>query len=330
DAEGFYRLYVSDGFENKVWAFRFRPGDPAPVNPISPGPDTKVSADAFDLSGFAKSEASVRYNSGLAPVYPAGLAVSADGETLYVANNLGDSLGVVHSVNGARRLERVDLTGRSGLNADGTPRQLTYPYGVVALRTSPKVYVSCWGDASVAAVNFGGAGAHRVSYVAVGRHPTAMTLSRDETRLYVVNSNADSVSVIETATDRELERIDVRLSERAPVGASPEGLALGDDESTLYVANAHSNSVAVVRLSDEARGARRTDNARRVAAARRSSVRGFIPVGQYPSAIAVVGGVVYVGNGKGTGVENSSLIVNNSGRVPNAPNERFPADTGRA
>src|SRR5207253_2052792 len=59
DAEGFYRLYVSDGFENKVWAFRFRPGDPAPVNPISPGPDTKVSADAFDLSGFAKSEASV-------------------------------------------------------------------------------------------------------------------------------------------------------------------------------------------------------------------------------------------------------------------------------
>src|ERR1700749_1551187 len=33
DAEGFYRLYVSGGFENKVWSFRFRPGDATPVTP---------------------------------------------------------------------------------------------------------------------------------------------------------------------------------------------------------------------------------------------------------------------------------------------------------
>jgi YVTN family beta-propeller protein len=85
----------------------------------------------------------------------------------------------------------------------------------------------------------------------------------------------------------------------------------GDD---LYVANAHSNSVAVVELSDKGR----------------STVRGFIPAGQYPSAIAIAGRTIFIGNGKGTGVQNSSLIVDNSGRAPNGPNERFPSGTGRA
>jgi hypothetical protein len=58
-------------------------------------------------------------------------------------------------------------------------------------------------------------------------------------------------------------------------------------------------------------------------------VRGFIPTGQYPSALAAAGGSIFIGNGKGTGVENSSVVVNNSGRVPNAPNDRFPAGSGR-
>ncbi len=60
----------------------------------------------------------------------------------------------------------------------------------------------------------------------------------------------------------------------------------------------------------------------------RSAVRGFIPTGQYPSAVAVVGETIFIGNGKGTGVQNSSVIVDNSGRVPNAPNDRFPVGTG--
>ena len=33
-----------------------------------------------------------RYNSNNAPVYPTGLAISADGDTLFVANNLGPAL----------------------------------------------------------------------------------------------------------------------------------------------------------------------------------------------------------------------------------------------
>jgi len=71
-----------------------------------------------------------------------------------------------------------------------------------------------------------------------------------------VNSNADSVSVIDTTTDQEIERIDVRLAEDALPGASPESLALSEDERTLYVANAHSNAIAIVALSEKARGAK--------------------------------------------------------------------------
>ncbi len=38
----------------------------------------------------------------------------------------------------------------------------------------------------------------------------------------------------------------------------------------------------------------------------RSKIRGFIPTGHYPSAVAVAEGRLFVGNGKGTGFESSS------------------------
>jgi hypothetical protein len=127
--------------------------------------------------------------------------------------------------------------------------------------------------------------------------------------------------VIDTATDREVERIDVRLREDGLPGASPEGLALSDDEQTLYVANAHSNAVAVVLLSDKVRGRMK---AAKMASVPKSKILGFIPTGQYPSAIAFADGKIFIGNGKGTGFESSSMRVNNSGRTPNPPNASFP------
>ncbi|MDQ2921069.1 MAG: alkaline phosphatase family protein, partial [Acidobacteriota bacterium] len=61
----------------------------------------------------------------------------------------------------------------------------------------------------------------------------------------------------------------------------------------------------------------------------RSKMRGFIPTGQYPAAVAVAHRTIFIGNGKGTGFENSSVVVNESDRVPNAPNDRFPMGSGR-
>ena len=298
EPDGSHLLYVSGGFENKIWIFRFHPRNQLPISPVSAGPETRVEAPFIDVTGFADAANSPRYNSDRAPAYPTGIAISSEGNTLFVANNLGDSLGIVQDVRGARKIVRVDLRHERN--------QLIYPYGVVLLPGArQKVYVSCWNDSSVAVID-ANRPAQPVMRIAVGRHPTVMLLNTERTRLYVANSNGDSVSVIDTASDKEIERINVRLSETVPPGNSPEGLALKGDD--LYVANAHSNSVAVIELSDKSR----------------STVRGFIPTGQYPSALAIVGQTLFVGNGKGTGVENSSLVANTSGRVPNAPNERFP------
>jgi YVTN family beta-propeller protein len=325
EADGSHLLYVSGGFENKIWIFRFHPRHRLPISPASPGPETRVEAPFIDVSGFADTAKSARYNADHAPVYPAGLAISADGNVLFVANNLGDSLGMIADLRGARKLHRLSL------RHDGN--QLIYPYGVVLLPVArPKLYLSCWNDDTVAALD-PYKPERPLMRIAVGRHPTVMLLNPERTRLYVANSNDDSVSVIDTQTDREIERISVRLSETVPQGNSPEGLALSGDD--LYVANAHSNSVAVVELSPRSRG--ESPAPRREAGrdewdderSERSTVRGFIPTGQYPSALAVVGQTIFVGNGKGTGLENSSSVVNSSGRVPNAPNEQFPpAATG--
>ncbi|MDX6271975.1 MAG: hypothetical protein QOD28_3198 [Acidobacteriota bacterium] len=406
EADGSHLLYVSGGFENKIWKFKFDPRAFPRITPASPGPNTKVEAPIIDLNSLSSVPVSERYNSNQKPVYPAGLAISPDGETLFVANNLDDSFAIISNPASPKpKMLRVDLRRRE------RPAHNIYPYAVAALSApglskTSKVYVSCWNDASIAVFSPGGDG-EALSFIPVGSHPTALVFNAARTRLYVANSNADSVSVIDTLSDREIERINVRLAEQSPLnGNSPESLALDREGATLYVANAHSNSIAVISLSPESRGeparapqrsavdnreaGEGTEPARRARrphgvdsdggeanhgaarkgnesderesneseesarnekgkragsesveskeeeareqgdAARRSVVRGFIPTGRYPSAVAVVGRTIFYGNGKGTGFENSSLVANTAGREPNAPNDRFPMGTGRA
>src|SRR5207245_5903251 len=138
NAGGAFDMYVSGGFENKVWIFRFDPIATPPVQPESPGPDTKVTAPSFSISN--PGEVSPKdYNKGKAALYPTGLAVTPDGTTLVTANNLGDSVTIVHDLNGARRMQRLDLHHR------GKPAENIYPYGVAALGSGKKAraYVSC-------------------------------------------------------------------------------------------------------------------------------------------------------------------------------------------
>ncbi|MEP6705380.1 MAG: beta-propeller fold lactonase family protein, partial [Acidobacteriota bacterium] len=301
--DGSYRLYVAGGYENKVWMLAYDPEKAQPLYPANK-PDTKVDAPSIDVSAFAESAPSPYYNDNVAAVYPTGLALSPDGQSLYSANNLSDNLGIVSDLRASRRLTRIPLR-RPGST------QFVYPYDVTlitrGLRVS-KIYVSLWGDGSIASVDPAG----RVRHITVDRHPTKMLLDKQQTRLYVVNSNADAVSVIDTRNDAVIERINVRLSESAEIGASPEGLALSEDEQTLFVASAHANAVAVVSLT---KTPSRTS---------RSKLLGFIPTGKYPSAVAVIGKQLFVANGKGTGVENSSNTVNDSGWNPNMPNGNFP------
>ena len=332
DHDGSFILYVSGGFENKIWMFHLQPGAIAPIRPASPGPASKVEAPFIDVSAFTNQAPSRAYNENVAPVYPTGLGISPDGETLYVANNLSDNLGIIADLGYGDRIIGVDLHSEN-------KAENVYPYGVAVLsatgsKTPSKVYVSCWNTSTVAVVD--AANPHApVHHIGVAQHPTALTLNQSGSRLYVVNTGSDSVSVIDTASDREVERISVKLSESPTVGNSPEALALSPDGSILYVANSHSNSIAVVSLGSISRGPGGPTEAGVAADGRQqhsgeehSKVRGFIPTGLYPSALRVVGRTLFAGNGKGTGFKNSSLEVDNSGFSPNTSNDRFPS-TGR-
>ena len=359
--DGSFDLYASGGFENKIWIFKFQPGAKWPISPASGGSTTKVDAPFIDVSNLEGVMKAPHYNGVEKPIYPTGIAVSGDGEKLYTANNLDDSLAIVEGIHGQRTLERVALPGKGNPTGSITGK-FTYPYAVAGMsvgKTSEarsntanvafdKIFVSLWNDASIAVIDLKAisptvrkpepraneiAGVvparHKVkTYIDVGRHPTAMILNNASTRLYVVNSDADSVSVIDTLADKEVERIDIHTAEGALKGDSPEGLALSENEDTLYVANSHSNSVSVVTLSTASSG-QANDAAGSPGPKDRSRVRGLIPTGQYPSAVAIARGNLYVGNGKGTGVQNSSLVVNTTGRAPNIPNDRFPVGRGR-
>ena len=394
-------LFVSGGFENKVWQFRFTPGAEQPISPGSPGPDTKVDAPFIDVSSLADAEPTRRYNGGRAAVYPLGLAWL--GSTLFTANDLDDSLGIITPRGGGTAaLKKADL--------HRNPEENIYPYGVTALpfpradgTEAAKVYVSLWNAAAVAVFEWPPVSAvprpvtlaaqsppettqspgslatkSPPRRIATGSHPTALLLDGTRRRLFVANSNADSVSVIDTGTDKEVERIDVRLTETQLPGVSPEGLALSGDGKTLYVALARADAVAVVRLGGAARGEKAAEGKEFVP----SRLAGLIPTGRYPSALAVVGKaagsrqqglttkdtenteaeeekegrrqqaqggkkdgnddddgktaerkaggseeeVLFIGNGKGTGTENSSNVPNLSGQNPNAPDADYPAN----
>src|SRR4029077_14623082 len=151
-ADGRFSLYVSGGFENKIWIFHFDPKSAKPIQPASPGPDTKITALFFEISN--PGEVSPKdYNKGKAALYPTGIALTRDGGTLGVANNLGDSVTIVRDLQGmeapwppkhhgllARKMQRLDL------HHPGKPGENIYPYGVVALGTgkNARAYVSCW------------------------------------------------------------------------------------------------------------------------------------------------------------------------------------------
>jgi hypothetical protein len=165
-ADGSFELYVSGGFENKVWIFQFDAKAATPIQPESPGPDTKVRAPSFAISKPGEVS-SADYNNGKAALYPTGLAVTPDGSVLVTANNLGDSVTIVRGGKTMRRMERVDL------HHPGKSSENIYPYGVVAIGSgkNSRAYVSCWNDSSVAVVSLGGKAAVR-HYIAVDRHPT--------------------------------------------------------------------------------------------------------------------------------------------------------------
>src|SRR5262249_53186685 len=85
--------------------------------------------------------------------------------------------------------------------------------------------------------------------IAVGLHPCGLALGPDRRWLFVANANSDTVSVVDTQTNRVVETIPCRPEASLPFGSGSNALAVSPDGLTLYVANGTNNCVAVVRLA---------------------------------------------------------------------------------
>ena len=250
-------LYVSGGDEDVIYRFDWRAGQ-------------ATLADSIALAVKQKDKSGTRY--------PAGIAISRDGRTLYVAENLGDSLAV------------VDLAARRVVQRLATER---YPYGVVA-GPEGTVYVSAWGGFTVSAFPTRANGTLEPgTRIRVARHPSALLLSTDGSRLFAASGSTDRVSVIDTRSQRVVATLNDASPAATGEGSTPNALALSPDGGRLFVAEADNNAVAVFDLSASTSGVSGATGS--------DGLAGRIPVGWYPSAVAADVGDLIVVNGKGRG-----------------------------
>lgn len=251
-------LYVSGGNEDVIYRFDWHSGQ-------------ATLADSIALAVKQKGKSGTRY--------PAGIAISGDGRTLYAAENLGDSLAV------------VDLAARRVVQRLATEQ---YPYGVVA-GPDGTVYVSAWGGWTVSAFPARASGTlEEGKRIRVARHPSALLLSTDGSRLFAASGSTDRVSVIDTRSQRVVATLNDASPAATGEGSTPNALALSANGRRLFVAEADNNAVALFDLSPSTSGVSATTG--------KDALAGRIPVGWYPSAVLADGGDIIVVNGKGRGI----------------------------
>jgi len=205
----------------------------------------------------------------------AGLAISPDGTTLYVANYQNDSVSVINTATRSVSDEVVFFA----------PGQKTavgeMPYWPVVLSNSQgapvKTYVSSQRDGQVLSLNPSGS----FKVIKVGGEPNRMVLSADQLRLYVANGDLDEIEVIDTTKDKVASRISVARPGYNYKGSSPNSVALSPDGRRLYATLGGENAVAVIDVASQ-------------------QLLGRIPTGWYPSSVTVSadGKTLYVVNMK--------------------------------
>ncbi len=261
------RLFVSGGSSGEVHVFQYANARATPGPTVRPAPKAPR-------------------------VFLAGMAVHPRTGKLYVCNESNHEVWVLDPETLA--LEATIATGQ-------------HPHSCAFGGDQKHLYVSNWGSRSVSIID-PDAGQRRRD-ITVGVRPNDLTVARDG-RLFVACAGDNTVHVI---TTNELEKlgepasparrlwegtreiISTSLYPQSPEGSTPVSVAVSPDDRTLFVANADNNNVVVVDISN-----RLTDDARGRGEAI-SMVNGFIPVGWYPTAVAVSpdNNTLFVANGKG-------------------------------
>lgn len=199
-------------------------------------------------------------------VGPSGLALDEARNRLYVVTREN------------KQLYAIDLTSKKivaqyGLDAEAYDCKLS--------KDGKSLYITCWGCDKL--LTFDLINNLWQTPVTVGDNPNEMLPTTDGKLMYLCNANDNSVSVIDLASKRVIETLDVALFPNAPSGSTTNSLALDAAAKRLYIANADNNCVAVFDVSVPGK----------------SVGKGFIPVGWYPTSVRIVGNTLWVANGKG-------------------------------
>ena len=214
----------------------------------------------------------------------AGLAVSQDGTKLIIADLYNDGVSEVDLATGTL-IANYDLRPGVENPADNGVPGGESPFWVTMIGNDT-AYATSQRDREVDVLALRPGGPVVKARIPIRGTPTEMVANHAGTRLYVAADNDDSVQVIDTATDKVIQRISVaapfNLLTRAPRyrGAAPNALAISDDDSKLYVSNGGENAIAVVSLRGPA------------------FTTALIPTGWYPNSVAVARGWFYAVNGK--------------------------------
>jgi DNA-binding beta-propeller fold protein YncE len=235
---------------------------------------------------------------------PAGLVVDGKAQHLWTANVWGNRVtrvdllpeptasDVVLGTNaatspapsgGAPDFDTAAATKRAEAALEESSPADTFPYACRLDEKRQRLYVSLWGQASVAAID--ATSGQILARWPTQEHPCEMALTRSGKLLFVANSARNSVTVLDTEAGKAIETICAALYPQSPPGSTPNSLALSPDERTLFIANADNNMVAVFDISTPGK----------------SRSLGFIPVGWYPTSVRVTpdGRHLLVANGKG-------------------------------
>lgn len=235
----------------------------------SGGGDNKILTYHFD-QGLQPLADEIVIGERDQPLFVSGICADAQGRRLYAALTRSNELAVVDL--GTKSVAKKIPVG-------------DHPYTCAVSANGDRVYVSNWGSRSISEIDAGGLG--EVRKISVGDHPNDLVLAPNGKRLFVANANSNSVSVVDLVSHKTVETISVALYPKSPIGSTTNAIALTRDGQRLFAANADNNAVAVIALS----GSGRTQ----------SLVEGFIPVGWYPTALALSPDdkTLYVASGKG-------------------------------
>ncbi len=270
------RFYVSAGIDDRVYVYQEQSTTNASADaffvPDAPfillGHNTPANATFPSYVGGLFKDTPINTNPIAQSMFipfsalAAGLAISGDGSTLYVANYENDSLSIVNTATRSVSNEVVFFKPGQTTAIGEMPY---WPVVVSDPQGAPvKVYVTSQRDGQVLAVSPSGT----FKVITVGGEPNRMVLSADQSQLYVANGDLDEIEVINTSLDTIARRISVARPGYRYKGSSPNSLALSPDGSQLYATLAGENAVAVIAVAS-------------------GQVLGRIPTGWYPSSVSV-------------------------------------------